>query len=176
MFEDSFYVLTLTDGFTLASDGGHTGYLKGSYSGSSKDIVIPASLNGTNIRMIYQDVFRNKGLIAVEFDANSTLERIHARAFSGNNLAAIDFPDTLKRIDQLAFKDNNFTEIQLPPNLDTIEQNAFVGNDLTKITIGPKVNTIMDKALGEHTQKFKTAYATGKAGTYVWDGENWIRQ
>lgn len=176
LFEDSFYIVNLTDGFVLDTSGYYDGRLKGSYTGSPRDIIIPGSINGTNVRSIWQDAFRNKGLIAVNFEDDSTLERIHARAFAGNNLASIEFPDTLERIDLWAFKDNNLTEISLPPNLDMIEQRAFDGNDLTKITIGSNVNMILERAFGERTDKFKEAYATGNAGTYIWDGENWIRQ
>jgi hypothetical protein len=176
MFEDSFYVVSLSDGFILANTGGQTGWLRGSYTGEAKDIVIPASIDGTSIFSIYQDVFSAKGLVAVDFDENSTIQRIHARAFANNSLTTIDLPDTINRIDFWAFKNNNFTEIKLPANLGIIEGNAFVGNDLTKITIGSKVSLIGTGALGEHTEEFKAAYATNGVGTYVWDGENWIHQ
>lgn len=177
VFEDSFYVVTLSDGISIVTEPSDSsvGRMKGSYKGSAREIIIPSSINEISILEIHQDVFRNKGLVFVEFENGSNLERIHARAFEGNYLLSIDLPDTLERIDLWAFKDNNLTDISLPPNIDMIEQKAFAGNDLTKITIGSRVNTIQDKALGEHTDKFKVAYATGNAGTYVWDGENWIR-
>ena len=170
MFEDSFYVITLADGFSLVN-----GRLSGSYLGEPKDVVIPISIDGNPIKYIYQDTFRNKGMIAVSFEVNSQVERIHARAFYGNSLAHIDFPDTVQRIDLWSFKNNNLIGITLPPNLHIIEQQAFNGNDLNRITIGAYVTDIQTLAFGEYTEQFIEAYQIGGAGTYSLIGEIWVK-
>ena len=175
MIGNSFHTVSLSDGFNFGSNF-WSSRIEGSYTGSSKNIILPTSIGGTTIAQIGQDVFNNKGLLSVSFQNGSQIERIHARAFYKNNLSHIDFPETLTRIDLWSFRDNNLTQIKLPESLHTIEQRAFDGNDLNRITIGPNVTTIGDKAFGEHTDSFKQAYEAGGLGTYIWDGENWIRQ
>lgn len=175
MIGNSFHTVSLSDGFNFGSNY-WSSRIEGSYTGSSKNIILPTSIGGTTIAQIGQDVFNNKGLLSVSFQNGSQIERIHARAFYKNNLSHIDFPETLTRIDLWSFRDNNLTQIKLPESLHTIEQRAFDGNDLNRITIGPNVTTIGDKAFGEHTDSFKQAYEAGGLGTYIWDGENWIRQ
>ena len=148
----------------------------GLYTGSLKNIFIPDNIDGTSINQIYQDVFKNAGLLTVSFADESEITRIHARAFYNNELTQIDFPDTLTQIDLWAFKDNNLTQINLPESLVSIQQKAFEGNELTKITIGSNVSTIQSLALGANTEQFKEAYLEEGAGTYLWDGENWVKQ
>lgn len=72
-------VLTV-DQITMGT-GGHTGFIKGGYSGSSKDIMVPKILGGNIVTDIYQDVFSGKGLTSVTFQNDNEIKRIHARAF-----------------------------------------------------------------------------------------------
>jgi prepilin-type N-terminal cleavage/methylation domain-containing protein len=176
LFEDSFYEVSLLDGITLAT-GGHQGFLKGSYTGTSKDIVIPTSLDGRDILAIYQQVFKNKDLVAISFATPSKIKQIHNSAFLDNKLSSIVLPNSIERIDYGAFMNNNLTEINLPANLKTLEDKVFFGNnDLAKITIGGQVSNIASEAFGAETAKFKVAYSAGGAGTYTWNGTNWIKQ
>lgn len=170
LLADSFYVIDLEDGFTFQN-----GRLSGSYIGESKDVIIPVLLNGTKITGIYQDTFRNKGMIAVSFEQDSGIRQIHARAFLDNNLSSIDFPDSLERIDLWSFRNNNLTEIELPPNLRTIEQRAFDGNDITKITIGANVS-IGAAVFKNDNVGFIAAYSAGGAGTYKFVEGHWVKQ
>lgn len=166
------YIITFQDGFLISKDG----RLSGSYIGDAKDILIPSSLSGIVIRDIYQDAFRDKGLVEVDFDKDSEIIRIHARAFYNNKLTKIEFPDNLERIDLWSFRNNSLTEIKLPANIHTIEQYAFSGNNIQKVSIGSKVTTIQTQALGVFTDQFKSAYASGGAGTYLLVGGVWIKQ
>ncbi len=176
LFPDSFYVISSEDGLSVSN--GLLGAWNGSqtYSGSSKDIVIPNSLNGVVLKMIGQNAFKDKGLVAVSFQEGSQVVQIHAHAFQDNNIASVTIPDSVERIDLWSFKDNNLTEIKLPSSLQKIEQKAFAGNDLNKITIGSEVSDIGTEALGEHTDEFKQVYSSQGAGTYIWNGESWIKQ
>ncbi len=176
-FGNSSYVVTLSDGLKFR-DKDDLGRLEGPYSGTAKDILIPISIDGIDIKEIYQDAFANKGLIAVNFDENSKIVQIHARAFQDNNLKSIDLPDSLTKIDLRSFKDNQLTEIKLPPNLQRIQQKAFEGNPLTKIEISGNISAdnIGVDAFGDQTEQFKTAYTEGGAGTYILNGDTWVRQ
>lgn len=177
MFPDSFYVISMDDVTSMCSNN-MLGYWSGGviYTGSSKDIVIPTSLNEIIIKEIGQRAFYNTGLIAVNFEEGSQLKRIHNKAFYCNNLADIVLPDSVERIDLWAFRNNNLTEIKLPTNLNTIEEKAFSENNLNKITIGSNVNHIGQAAFGDYTDEFMQAYNSGGAGTYILNGENWVKQ
>jgi len=177
LFEDSFYEVSISDGLSIDKIGYYKGRLSGYYNGSSKDIIIPTNLDGTVVKRIWQDAFKNKDLVAINFKADSEIEQIHARAFYNNNLTNVEFPDTLEKIDLWSFRNNNLTELNFPPNLDTIEQNAFDGNDLEKITIGSDVS-IGNSAFGIHTDEFITVYESSGAGTYRFDNQSeaWIKE
>lgn len=166
------YIITFQDGFSIFAGN----RLSGSYNGVANNILIPASLNGTILKEINQDVFRDKGLVEVSFNIDSEINRIHARAFYNNNLTKVEFPNSLERIDLWSFRNNSLTEINLPANIHTIEQHAFNGNNIQKISIGSKVTTIQTQALGVFTDQFKSAYANGGAGTYVLISGNWIKE
>lgn len=168
----SSYIVTLNDGLSISNEG----RLSGSYIGDAKDILIPSSLSGIVIRDIYQDAFTNKGLIKVDFDKDSKIKQIHARAFYENNLTNIVFPNSLERIDVRSFMNNSLKELNFPTNLNRIEADAFNGNNIEKISIGSNVTTIQIRAFGKDTEQFKSAYASGGAGTYVLIGGIWIKE
>lgn len=174
--DEALYEISLADGLTIDASGGHVGYLKGTYGGAPKDIIIPVKLDGTPILNIWQDTFNNKGLTTVSFESSSQIKRIHARAFYRNELSYVNLPVTLERIDLWSFMNNNLTEIKLPPGLNYIEQRAFDGNDLKKITIGANVTVIQDRAFGPNTEQFKQAYSSNGAGTYILNNGNWVKQ
>ena len=164
---------TSMDGLTMQKNG-MLGAWNGSeeYSGGSKDIAIPSTINEINITNIGQNTFRDKGLESVTFSEDSRIERIHARAFQNNNLTEIVLPDSLNRIDTRAFYDNPISSVTIPDNVTTIENNAF--NKLTKITVGSNLNDLKNGAINGNNA-FRDAYtaANGGSGTYVWDGKIW---
>lgn len=133
-------------------EGGHTGFVKGSYSGSAKDIVFPQTVDKTTITNIYQDVFSNKEITKITFDANSEVTRIHARAFQNNNLTEITLADSIKRVDY----------------------GAFLNNNITKVTIGSGV--VLESKVFQNNDDFRAAYTTQGAGTYFYVDDNWIKQ
>lgn len=171
--EDGSYVITTEDGVYVLSA---LGRLQGPYTGDETDIAIPNILNGFNIKEIYQDVFKGKGLTEVVFGDGSGITRIHARAFQNNELTSIVLPSGLTRIDLWAFRGNNLTSVNFPSTLTTIEQKAFDGNDITRITIGSNVTSIGSGAFSNDNEGFKSAYAAGGAGTYVYTNGKWVKQ
>lgn len=170
------YVISFTDGISLNTDGYYIGRIYGSYSSFSQAITIPTMLDGITVKRIWQDVFKSKGLTSVEFELDSQIIQIHARAFYDNNITSIIFPDTLERIDLWAFKNNQLTTINLPASIKTIEAQAFNGNAIQTITINSDSVSIGDQAFGDYTEQFKQAFAIGKAGTYILVDGQWIKQ
>ena len=164
---------TSMDGLTMQKNG-MLGAWNGSeeYSGGSKDIAIPSTINEINITNIGQNTFRDKGLESVTFPEDSRIERIHARAFQNNDLTEIVLPDSLNRIDTRAFYDNPISSVTIPDGVTTIENNAF--NKLTKITVGNNLTDLKNGAINGNNA-FRDAYtaANGGSGTYVWDGKTW---
>ena len=55
-------------------------------------------------------------------------------------------------------------------------ERAFTENPIENITIGENVDTIQNNALGINTSKLKQAYKSNGAGTYLWNGADWIKQ
>lgn len=140
------------EGFTMGDD-----YYKDSiksYSGSLPDINIPKSVNGTIITQILQDAFRGKNLTSVIFPEDSSIKRIHARAFMNNNL----------------------TEIALPDSIERIDYGAFLDNDIVKITIGSGV--LLEGNVFRNDNKFKEVYDSERqeAGTYLYVDADWEKQ
>ena len=135
----------------VEKSGGFTGFITGSYDGDEKDIKIPASIDGTAVTVIYQDVFNGKGLTSVVIEEGIT--RIHARAF----------------------KDNDLTELVLPDSLTRLDYGAFMDNPLTKVTIGPNVIKI-EGGVFPNNESFTAAYNAGGAGTYILIGGVWFKQ
>lgn len=156
----------LMEGY-LHSSGDYTGVLgfrpgaHTRFQGSATEVFIPKEVDGQAIKGIYQDFFRygsdyrpgNK-LTSISFDPDSEIKIIHARAFQDNNLTQVHFHD----------------------GLEEIHLRAFIGNDnLNKISIGSNVK-IQDNAFGNRTDSFREAYKQHGAGSFIWDGENWIRE
>lgn len=135
----------------MAQSGGFTGRIMGSYSGDEKIIKIPASINGTTVKEVHQDVFKDKGLTSLVLEEG--IERLHARSFM----------------------DNDLTEIVLPNSLTRLDYGAFLNNPLTKVTIGPNVQ-IIEGGVFQKNDLFVVAYNAGGAGTYVFTNGNWVKQ
>ncbi|ADQ13914.1 leucine-rich repeat protein [Halanaerobium hydrogeniformans] len=177
-FEDKFYVVSANDGLEIHNNG-MLGAWSGNdhiYSGIGENIFIPFSINDTTLENIGRYAFYNVGLNNLEFEEGSQIKKIHTDAFHNNNLSTINLPDSIQEIDMRSFRNNNLTEIHLPASLNKIEQGAFEGNELNKITIDSSEVDIGEDAFGANTEQFKNAYADNGAGTYIWDGENWIKQ
>ncbi len=132
--------------------GGHSGYIKGSYSGTQTDVIIPKTIEGVTITNIYQDVFSGKGLSSVTFSSDSSITRIHARAFMNNSL----------------------TEIVLPSSLQIIDYGAFQNNNITKVTIG--ANVTIGGNVFQNNSSFLQAYSAQGAGTYIYTSGKWVKQ
>ncbi|MGE4484136.1 MAG: leucine-rich repeat protein [Oscillospiraceae bacterium] len=155
-FDNKIWILSTTHVLTfeeiLMGSGGQTGYIKGSYTFSAKDIIIPKTLDGVTVTHIYQDVFNGDGLASVTFPSDSGVIRIHARAFMNNDL----------------------TEIVLPNSLLNLDYGAFLNNSIVKITIG--ANVVLEGNVFRNNNNFRDAYYSQGAGTYKYINGNWVKQ
>lgn len=130
--------------------GGFKKYIM-SYSGADTNIVIPSLIGDVTPTNVYQDAFRGKGLTSLSFSADTAVTRIHARAFMNNNL----------------------TEVSLPPTITRLDYGAFSGNAIVKVTLGAGV--YMEGNVFTNQSSFATAYASGGAGTYLYENGIWSK-
>lgn len=150
MLADERTTTTLTG--VIMATGGHTGYIKGSYTGDEMNLVVPLELGGVDITHVYQDVFNGKGLTSIVFDSETTITEIHARAFNNNNLTEVSIPDSVKKLDYAAFNNNPITKITIGADV-TLESNVF-----------------------RNSNAFKDIYMAQGAGTYVYVNGTWVKQ
>lgn len=141
---------TVLTGVTMRSSNG---ILRGSYSGSEYDMVMPLTLNDITITEIHTRVFQNKGLTSVYFDPDSKITRLYSYAFA----------------------DNNLTEVVIPASINRLDRFAFANNPLKKITIGSGVDVRFNDTFPNN---FKTVYDIGgkAAGTYLLVDGKWVLQ
>jgi len=102
------------------------------------------------------------------------------------SLTDLTIPVSITSIGVAAFQNCNFTDITIPLSVTSIEDWVFVGcNSLISVTFALGSN-ISDADFGENTfpegdtfgNTLKTAYSTGKAGTYTRtaNGDTWTKE
>lgn len=168
---------TPVSSFTWSSTG--TDITITSYTGTAKDVVIPAIYQGKPVTAIAASAFASKGLTSVvipdsvttigdtAFTGNSlatvklssNLKTIGARAFTTNKLTTIDIPKSVTDISIGAFSRNPLTSVTIPSGVKTIGNGAFLNNVLTKVTIPASVTSIGTSAFSnEDTTLDKRAF------------------
>lgn len=115
------------------------------YVGSSKDVVIPATINGFPVRYIGIRAFT--GTVAENVVLPDTLEEIMLEAFlSCKSLKTIHFPSNLQKIGFDAFRNcSSLEQVNFPDGLESIKGGAFSGCIALKEVVIP--GTVKD--LGE---------------------------
>ena len=104
------------------------------------DIVIPAKIDGADVRIIAPNAFNSNGLNSVVLP--DTLEKIGSNAFKDNNLTQIILPNSLTIIETAAFERNKITEVNIPKSITEISIAIFSKNELTKITLPDTITSI----------------------------------
>ncbi|OPL10622.1 MAG: hypothetical protein AVO34_10540 [Firmicutes bacterium ML8_F2] len=196
------HILQWSDGSFTLNSAGHAGStpssaqtLGGTYEGTEKSIIIPKTINGTIIKQLNQELFRNKGLESVAFAVDTEINRIHGSAFRDNYLTEISFPDTLVQIDGNAFNNNLLQGVLLPDSIKTVQWDAFRNNKIEKIKVGSNVsignnafigNPLVEIEIGNNVQfgtnvfpehnKFIAVYEQGGAGVYKLIDGQWVKQ
>ena len=153
------------DGFLLITD----------YVGTSKDVVIPRTINGILVISIWDDAFAGKELTSVIIP--DSIRVIGNRAFWGNFLTNIVIPDSVTTIRDGAFAENSLlTHITIPQSVKSIGSYVFDDTPITNITIGQGVSLgrfthgrVNFGVMGFDDFSFNEAYLSGGslAGTYT---------
>lgn len=103
-------------------------------------------------------------------------------AFYANGVTSVDLPDGLLSIGKHAFTyiigSYYMTSVTLPASVSFVDNDAFFNQVITEITIGAGVTIATFSSMGSFGAEFKDAYDVGGklAGTYLYDGGQWIKQ
>jgi hypothetical protein len=119
------------------------------YTGSAKDVAVPARLGGLPVTAV-GDAVRVKDKLYGSFAGNQLtsvtipdgVTAIGAYAFSENQLTSVTIPDGVTAIGYGAFSQNRLTSVTIPDGVTTIGDGAFLQNQLTSVTIPDSVTTI----------------------------------
>lgn len=99
-------------GLNSPDDGMITGYV-----GDSKNIAIPHTINGHEVRMINDGAFENMDLESVILP--NFIINIGSDAFSGNHFTSVELPEGLLSVKPNAFGNNaNLTDVYSPRSLN----------------------------------------------------------
>lgn len=98
------------------------------YAGESKDLVIPQTKNGVQLKVIGYMAFRGLSLNSVVIPEG--VDTIDTQAFNACNLKSVSLPSTLKTIKEGAFSSNQLTSISIPSSVTSIGRAAFNTNKL----------------------------------------------
>ena len=135
-------------------------------------VTIPSEANRIPIRVIGENVFKEKRLFSITIP--NSIVSIGSSAFQTNFLTSVTIPNSVTSIGSYAFYNNLLTSVTIPNSVTSIESFAFSDNLLTSITIGANVN-INNFSFPDG---FKTVY-NGVAGTYTRPNVNskeWVKR
>jgi prepilin-type N-terminal cleavage/methylation domain-containing protein len=151
---------------------------------AGEHLLIPGKIDGTYIKKIVgqggEGAFESKGLESVMLP--ESLTTIGNRAFLDNNLSSIELPEGILEIGISSFSGNQITEITIPNGVTSVGASAFHENPINKIVIGDGVSIGSTYSFGIHRPggggNFDQVYTSenGGAGTYIWNGESWLKQ
>jgi hypothetical protein len=144
------------------------------------------SINIPNsVTSIGNAAFSKTGITSVTIPNN--LNRIADFAFSNNGITSVTIPNSVTRIGDGAFDSTALTNITIPNSVTRIGDNAFgsctklnsvtftTGSNITDASFGSEA--FPEGKEGDGGNTLKTAYKTGKAGTYTRaaNGSTWIK-
>jgi hypothetical protein len=114
------------------------------YTGSTRNVVIPARLGNLPVTQIWRFAFAGRWLKNVTIPNGVTV--IGGYAFAGNLLTSVVIPNSVTFIAEGAFQDNELTSVTIPNSVTIIGDGAFRNNQLTSVTIPNSVIDIGDRA------------------------------
>ncbi len=143
-----------TDCFMLDSSGNQITSFDYENTECSKNIVIPAEINGKAITSIGYGAFANMGITSVNFSNATNLKTIGEGAFASNLLTSpMTLPANIENIEDYAFTGNAISgEFIIPSSLTNIGYDAFRGNSIEKLTFvgGSNLSYISGQAFAEN--------------------------
>jgi len=114
------------------------------YTGKTRDVVIPRTINGEPVVAVGRIAFLRKGLTNVTLPDTVTV--IGTNAFSYNRLTELTLPSSVITIEYGAFSNNRLSNLNLPNSLTSIGMSAFAGNRLKNIILPDSLEYIGDAA------------------------------
>ena len=104
-----------------------TGTITG-YNGLETDLVIPAKIDGVDVKVIGVTAFQSENLSSVVIPSSVT--SIEADAFSYNDLTSLKIPNSVTIIGGFAFDSNKLTQVTIPDSVMVMGVGAFNNNKL----------------------------------------------
>jgi len=93
----------------------HIGIIIAGYTGTSREVTIPDTINGMPVMGIGESAFAGKHLTGVVMPGSVIF--IDKGTFAGNCLTSVTVPEGVTTIRAGAFEDNRLTSIILPPSI-----------------------------------------------------------
>ncbi len=137
--------------FMVGVDTSHTSNKKTKiieYTCTNQNIVIPNSIDGTEITEIGSNAFAGKGLKQVTIP--NTITIIGDNAFEENQLTSIKIPKSVTSLGSSAFIGNQLQSVEIQASIRNIGESAFAVNQLKTITIPFSVTHIGEFAFAEN--------------------------
>jgi hypothetical protein len=119
------------------------------YNGTSKNISIPAQINGKPVTNIGFSAFAYNELTSVTIPNSVTV--IETYAFIHNCLTSVTIPSSVTTIGESAFYSNLLTSVTIPNGVTRIERNTFTANRLTSVTIPNSVTYLSGFGINQLT-------------------------
>lgn len=118
----------------------YSGTITGYDIAGGRDVIIPSSIDGVEVRYIGSNAFENKNITSVSLP--DTIIGIRSFAFRDNLISQIDLPNSLTFIGGFAFNNNLLTSLNIPENVTEIDNYAFNKNNLSTIFVPDTVKRI----------------------------------
>lgn len=120
------------------------GTIRGLAGGTSRNIVIPPTLNGTPVTSIGAFAFADRKLDSVVISGG--VVSIGDSAFAGNRLSSIVIPAGVRYIGNSAFAGNILDSVAIPDSVESIGAFSFAGNLLSSVVVPAGVTLIGNSA------------------------------
>lgn len=132
------------------------------YTGSSKIIVVPSVIDGTEVKEISNYAFESSGICVVIIPDN--IVSIGDNSFANNNIFHLEYSNNLQYIGDKAFYKNNLKEVTISENVKKVGQLAFAFNDIEKINILSKETKLLGGCFNQNKVKGDSAYIYNSLG------------
>ena len=144
-FDNEYYEEEVENGFYYVINNRNEAIVT-DYDGSATNLVIPSTLGGKPVKMIYYSAFTSLDQLK-SVTISQGVEVIGASAFAAcDNLAKVTIPSSVKTIDTLAFAlDLSLNNVVVPSSVTKLGAGVFLLNsNLTNVTLPSSISTIPD--------------------------------